>query len=308
MKLFVTGISGLLGLNVAMASASRFRVSGGYYSHPVATDGFVGVPMDATSPARVQQVLDNFQPDVIIHTAGLTNVEECEANPQLAHLLNVEAAHHVACAAVRLGAKLVHLSTDHLFDGEQPLRSEDDSPRPVNVYARTKLQAEQVVTQVCPDALMVRTNFFGWGTSLRKSFSDWILQALVQSRDLTMFTDVFFTPILMNDLVELIFQLIDRAAIGIFHVAGGNRLSKYDFAIQLAKHFGYPTDRIRAISIEGFPLKARRPRDMSLACRKAEKVLDRPMPALSDGLGRLQALHARGWPQTLESAVRKACG
>jgi dTDP-4-dehydrorhamnose reductase len=303
MKLFVSGVSGLLGLNVAMLSRSRFQVSGSYYSHTVASDGLAAVPMDATLPGHLERFLRELQPDAIIHTAGLTNVEECEANPELACRLNVDAAQNVARAAALLGAKLVHLSSDHLFDGELPLRSETDPPKLLNVYAKTKWQAEQVVAQACPDVLIVRTNFFGWGTSIRRSFSDWILQALEQSRDLTMFTDIFFTPILMNDLVELIFQLVNRGASGIFHVAGGERLSKYDFALKLAKHFGCDTNRIFPISVQGFPFKAKRPRDMSLACRKTEDLLGNRMPAVSEGLDRLKALREQGWPEALEQAV-----
>jgi len=306
MKLFVTGISGLLGLNIGMELRSRFQVAGIYHTHPIAVDDIAAEPLDATLPGRLDQLLEDVRPDVIIHTAGLTNVEECEANPDLACRLNVNMSENVARTAARLEIKLVHLSSDHLFDGERPNRSETEMPVPVNVYARTKWRAEQVVAQACPGALIIRTNFFGWGTSIRTSFTDWILRALEDSRSLSMFTNVFFTPILMNDLIDLILQLVRREASGIYHVAGGDRLSKYDFALMVAEVFGCPADQISAASVSSFPFKAKRPRDMSLSCRRTEELLGISMPRVSEGLLRLRSLRERGWQQTLEQAV--ACG
>jgi len=252
MKLFVTGISGLLGLNIALQARERFQVSGCYLTHPVALDGIQAVKADITTFDALEEFLKEIHPDVIVHTAGLTNVEACEANPVLAYRLNVEGAERIAKIAAILGAQLVHISSDHLFDGIKPWKTETDSPMPLNTYARTKWQAEQVVLQACPDALIIRTNFFGWGTSVRTSFSDWILRSLAQQRELTMFSDVFFTPILINDLVDVMVELIGRGATGIFHVVGSERLSKYTFALKVAEVFGYPKDGIRAISVREF--------------------------------------------------------
>jgi dTDP-4-dehydrorhamnose reductase len=134
--------------------------------------------LDLTSFKVVDSALRDFQPDVVIHTVGLTSVDGCEADPSLAYRLNVEAANYTARSARALGAKLVHISTDHLFNGTEPWRREEDAPYPLNMYATTKLQAEEVVLQACPDALVIRTNFFGWGTSIRASFSDWIINSL----------------------------------------------------------------------------------------------------------------------------------
>lgn len=304
MKLFVTGISGRLGLNLALQTRERFQVSGCYYTHPIVLDGIRPLKLDVTSFGALEQALRQIRPDVIVHTAGLTNVEGCEANPMLAYRLHVEATQHVAKIANALGAQLVHISTDHLFDGTSPWKTEADSPVPLNTYAKTKWQAEQVVLQVCPDALIIRTNFFGWGTSVRMSFSDWILRALAQQRELTMFSDVFFTPILINDLVDVMIELIVRGATGIFHVAGSERLTKYDFALRMAEVFGSPKNRIRAISVEDFPFKARRPKDMSLSSRKVESCLQVRMPTPEEGLERLKRLHEEGWPRALEKAIR----
>lgn len=304
MKLFVTGISGLLGLNVALQARERYQVSGCYHSHPIALDGVDAAEVDVTATDALEQTLTRVRPDLIVHTAGLTNVEACEDNPLLAYRYNAEAAGNVAALARSLGARLAHVSTDHLFDGTMPWRTEADTPTPLNVYAETKRQAEVLVLQAYPDALLIRTNFFGWGPPIRRSFSDWILQALSAQRELTMFADVFFTPICINDLIDRVLALLMSGTTGICHVAGGERLTKYAFALETARVFGYPTELIRPISVDDFPFRARRPKDMSLRSRRAEDLLEAGMPTVRAGLERLRGLHHAGWHQALEGAIQ----
>ena len=305
MKLFVSGISGLLGLNVALVARERFQVSGCFLTHPIVLDGIRAVKLDVASLSELEQFLLTCKPDIIMHTAGLTNVEECEDKPILAHRLNVEATRNVAKIANILRAKLVHISTDHVFDGRTAWKTEGDIPAPLNTYAKTKWKAEEVVLEECPDALIIRTNFFGWGTPVRVSFSDWILRALAQGKELTMFSDVYFTPILINDLIDVMTELLGRGATGIFHVGGSERLTKYDFALQIAEVFDHPRDAIRAISVQNFPFRAKRPRDMSLSSGKAEQYLGIEMPAVKEGLHRLKKLEMEGRRAAVEKAMKK---
>ena len=302
-KIFITGVSGLLGLNVALYLKERYELSGCYYAHPVALDGVRTLKLDLTSYDATYGTLRQIRPDVVIHTAALTNVDACETDPDLAYRLNVGATLNIAKAANTLDAQLIHVSTDQLFDGLGPWKKEDDPPSPLNVYGRTKLQAEEDLLKLCPDALVIRTNFYGWGTSLRRSFSDWILTALQESGEITMFTDVFFTPVLTDDLIDLVIELHNSGATGIFNVAGRKRLSKLDFAFRLARLFDYPTDKISATSVEGFPFKAQRPKDMSLSSSKAELQLGTRMPSLNDGLTRLKNLETEGRRTDLNKSI-----
>lgn len=304
MKLFVTGISGLLGLNFALQARERLEVSGSYYAHPIALPGVESIKLDLTSGQSDDGVFPTIRPDVIVHTAGLTNVEGCEADPAQAFQLNVGAAERVARIAKASGARLVHISTDHLFDGRRPWRTETDTPTPMNNYARTKCQAEQVVMETCPDALIIRCNFFGWGTRVRTSFSDWILRSLEQRQELRMFDDVFFTPMLINDLIDVIIELVARGSAGIFNVVGGERLTKYAFALKAAEMFGHSAERIRATSIDEVVFKARRPKDMSLSSLKLEEHLLIRVPGVADGLRRLRRLRESGWSRTLDQSLQ----
>jgi len=302
-RLFITGVSGLLGLNLALQVKEEFTVGGGYHEHPVALDSVETVAADLASYQSVQETLGAFQPDVIIHTAAYTDVNGCETNHALAKSLNVDSAANVAKVAAELGAQLVHISTDHLFDGTDPWRTEDDSPKPLNVYAATKLEGELAVAANCPDALVVRTNFYGWGSPLKPSFSDWILDGLREDRRLTMFEDSFFNPILINDLADLIVELVKRKAKGVYNVAGRDRLSKYSFAEQLAETFDHSTAKIIRSRASDQQLDIARPGDLSLAYGKLETLIERPVPTVVEGLVRLRLLEEKGWPEKLRKAI-----
>lgn len=303
-RLFISGISGLLGLNAAMRLRERYHVSGAYRSHPVVLDGVDAVSQDLLDAEGLLAVCRRVRPDVVIHTAGLTSVDGCERDPEMARRLHEDATRHMLAAAAAVGAGFIHISTDHLFSGAEPLLDENAPPVPLNVYARTKLAAEHLVAGASLDALIVRTNFYGWGTSQRSSLTDWILQALRAGKPREMFTDVFFTPIQINDLVDDLVELWDRGLRGVVNVVGGERLSKFDFGVHVADQFGFDRRLIVPRSVERFPFAAPRPRDMSLASGRAAAALGRPMPDAPAGLARLARELAAGLPASLERAVR----
>ena len=120
-----------------------------------------------------------------------------------------------------------------------------------------------------------------------------------------MFSDVYFPPILINDLIDVMTELLGRGATGVFHVGGSERLTTYDFALQIAEVFDHPRDAIRAISVQNFPFRAKRPRDMSLSSGKAEQYLGIEMPAVKEGLHRLKKLEMEGRRAAVEKAMKK---
>ena len=303
MKIFIAGISGLLGLNLALHAKDRHQLSGCYLNHPILLEGVSLARVDLTQSGDTIDAITTIRPDVVINTVALTDVDRCQKDPQLALSQNVDSAHNVALACKATGARLIHISTDQLFDGPQTWKTETHPLSPPNHYGKTKMRAEEVVTKVCPGALVIRTNFFGWGTSLRTSFSDWIIGAIRGQQTLTMFTDVFFTPILINDLADILDGLIETGATGVFHVAGADRLSKHDFASRLAKVFGLSDDNIRPISVEEFNFAAMRPKEMSLGSHKSEQWLQAEMPGVISGLTKLRDLEKTGWTGRLEQAI-----
>jgi dTDP-4-dehydrorhamnose reductase len=295
---FVAGVSGLFGLNFALTAKERAPVAGVFSTHPLLLPGIAAAAADLTNAPDVRDRIRRLAPALVVNAAGLTNVEQCETDPALARALNVDVAVTLARAAGDAGARFVHISTDHLTDGSGQMRRESDPVTSLNVYARTKWEAEQRVLEAYPSALVVRTNFFGWGPPYRPSFSDWILEALRHERPLAMFDDVYFTPILINDLAGAILNASDAGLSGVFNIAGADRLSKYEFGCRVARVFGFDPAEIARVSVAAHPFRARRPSDMSLDSSRVERALGAPMPSVNDGLERLRRLEAEGWPTT----------
>lgn len=295
-RLLITGGSGLLALNWACALRDTWDVTLGTHQHSVELAGVNARPLVLDDPAQLRAQLEAVSPDLVVHTAGLTSVDRCEMFPALAHQANVEIAKNVAQAAAMHGAALVHVSTDHLFSGQQSMCTEAEQPQPVNHYGRTKALAETAVMQVNPAALVVRTNFFGWGHAARQSFTDWLIYNLRAGKELPLFDNVFFTPILADALALAAHELVEKGASGVFNLVGDQRLSKYEFARILAEDFSLPEHLLLQHSFDGSELVAARPHDMSLDNRKARDTLGRDLGNVRQFLAALrqQELSGRG--------------
>lgn len=295
-RLLITGGSGLLALNWACALRDTWDVTLGTHQHAVNLAGVSACSLVLDDLAQLRAQMEKVFPDLVVHTAGLTSVDRCELFPALAHQANVEIAKNVAQAAAMQGAGLIHISTDHLFSGRRSMYTESELPEPVNQYGRTKALAETAVMQVNPAALVVRTNFFGWGHATRQSFSDWLIYNLRAGKELPLFDNVFFTPILADVLALAAHELVDTGASGIFNLVGDRRLSKYEFARILADHFSLPEHRLLQRSLDASGFVAARPHDMSLDNRKAREILGRDLGDVQHFLGALhqQELSGRG--------------
>ena len=208
--------------------------------------------------------LADVEIDVCINAAAITNVENCEKNKEHTYYVNVLIARNIAKACSMKSVKLIQISTDHIFGDDKLIYSEEDEPRPLNYYARTKLLAEECVKQICKDSLIIRTNFFGYGMDYRASFSDIILSGLKQGNMLYLFKDVFFNPVHIKVLVKCINYLINNNKNGIFNISADNRVSKYEFGISVAEVFGFNKNLILPVSILNQKNLVKRPFEMSL--------------------------------------------
>jgi len=302
-RLLITGGSGLLALNWACVVRDTWQVVLGTHRHKVRLAGVETSPLDLEDAGRLDRQLKEIAPDLVVHTAGLTSVDKCEENPDLARHVNAELARNVAEAAASRNIRLVHVSTDHLFAGTRSGYREADTPEPLNEYARSKLLAEEWVKQADPRALIVRTNFFGWGHAGRQSFSDWIVYSLRAGREITMFDDVHFTPILADALATAAHCLVALSAGGIVNLAGDERVSKYEFALQLARVFGLPSGLIRPGRLRDAGLAARRPADMSLDNARVQAMLGAGLGRLDDFFLSLRRQEVGGRREELLHAV-----
>jgi dTDP-4-dehydrorhamnose reductase len=284
--ILVTGASGFLGRYVLRAATGSYETVGIYNKSDIFVSGVTAVQVNLTDPPF--ESLRGFDPDHVVHCAGLVDVDECERQPESARQLNVEVTEHVANLASEVDATFTYVSTDAVFDGSRPYWSEDDKPNPINVYGRTKFEGERAAAQIHDDVTVVRTNFFGW-THEGASLSEWMLATLESGDELTGFEDVYFTPMYAGDLARYLLNLLDLSTPEVVHLGGSERLSKYAFAHEIADVFECDSDPITPISVENQDLDAPRGKDLSLDVSLAESLLGERLPDVETGLERMRA-------------------
>jgi len=288
MKIIVTGACGLLGAHL-MAACSRRHDVLGIDRHPWWGDqAFTVVAGDIAAPGVLADAMARFVPEVLIHCAAMVNVDACEQDPDQAYAGNAGLTRKVVRAAPP-GCLIVYVSTDSVFKGDEPYAREEHIPCPRTVYARSKLQGEWEVAQATGHHLILRTNFYGWSSGRKKTFAEWLYNALVARQPITLFDDFFFTPIYVVDFVERLIHLIEGGYRGTFHLAGRDRVSKYEFGMFMAKVASLSVDQVRRGLLEQAGLRAPRPKDMSLKSEQFERMTGIPVPRCLSGLERFIA-------------------
>ena len=300
MRILITGASGLLGLTLALEAAKEHTVLGLVNSHGLKTDAFTILQADLLLPGAVERLFEQTRPDWVIHCAAQANVDACEADPALAQKLNSELPGKLAQSVARGGARLVHISTDAVFDGLRGGYTEEDSPNPLGVYARTKLQGEIAVAEANPQALIARVNLFGWSLTGQRSLGEFFFYNLSAGKQVRGFTDVFFCPLLANDLASLLLEMLEKGLSGLYHVISSQCTSKYEFGLAVARRFHLDESLITPSSVSEAGLKAARSPNLTLRSDKLAGALGRPAPDLSAGLESFYMLHQQGYPQKLQ--------
>lgn len=288
-KWLITGASGLLGHSLCQyLNESGRHVIGISHSHTIDVENVQMLTEDLTVVDKILSIIDIHKPNVIVHAAGYTNVDTCEKNEELANILHSGVASVIAKATNIIGVKMVFISTDHLWDGTQSMITENTPTKPINAYARTKEAGEQSTLAGNPNSLIIRTNFYGPGRPWRLSFSDWIIGELSKGNKIKAFTDSHYTPICLSRLCQYIIELVEKNAVGIFNVAGSERVSKYEFAVRLANALQLDESLVEKGSISDAGLAAPRPSDMSLSTHKVSSFLGHPMPGIDECFSELK--------------------
>ncbi len=291
-RLLVTGATGLLGTAILQEAALDYTVIG-LSRHPEAASTLCLVEAaDLTNPAELTHAVEKHAPKIIIHTAALAFVDQCEKEPDRARAVNVEGTRNLLRAISGRSCRLIHISTDSVFDGRTGNYREEDPVSPVHFYGRTKLEAEKLVLENRPDALVVRAPFYGTITPERKvkSLAEWILSCLRQGQQVPGFTDILFSPLPAHDLARALLELAGKPVSGILHVGGSEGCSKYEFARALAAAFGFSPNLIFPTTSDSAPMAALRPHNTTLCIEKATRALGRPLPNLKEGLHSLRSL------------------
>lgn len=295
MRILVTGASGLLGLNLALEASQQHEVFGSVNRNVIKTTNFTVLQSDLTSPGTLEGLFTESRPDWVINCAALANLEACEADPVLAGKLNRELPKKLADYVAKGGARLVHISTDAVFDGKRGGYSEEDKTNPLSLYAETKFDGEQAVLATNPEAIVARVNLFGWSLSGKRSLAEWFFNNLSENNRIMGFTDVFFCPLLATDLAKIVIQMLENGLQGLYHVVSSECTSKYDFGVRLARLFDFDDKLIKPTSISQSGLVAVRAPRLSLLSDKLARDLGESPPDLKMGLERFHTQYLAGY-------------
>jgi dTDP-4-dehydrorhamnose reductase len=291
MKVLVIGGSGLLGkkLRDILVEHDYDVYSTYYHAHPTKMEN--NYQLDITQKKNVERVINKITPDFIVHTAALSNVDDCEKNHELADKINIEGTRNIAEIAKKIVCKVLYVSTDYVFDGTKGLYTEEDLVHPINYYGLSKLKGEEVVKSIFDEYLIVRPSVI-YGASNKKNFAMWIVENLQKKNRIRIVNDQYVSPTLTTDLSEQIVALLKHDAQGIFHTAGGERINRYAFSQLVADVFQLDKTLLEAISVKDMNWVAQRPNDSSFDVAKVTRLkkpykLRKAVSLLKEESGRL---------------------
>ncbi len=271
-SLLVIGGSGLLGAKVVAKAHGKYKVTATHRSGAPVLKGVMFVELRKEDVDSGRALIRKVKPVAIVDTAALHNVDKCEEERDLAWKINAGATGSLAQTANDVGTRYLFISTDYVFDGLRGSYREDDLARPVNYYGETKLAGERATLAANPDNLVVRPSVvYGWNDT-RTNFATWILTSLRAGTSVNVVTDWIGSPTWADSLAEAILKLLGATQGGRYHLAGPDVLSRYDFALRLAKTFGLDEALIKPVQSKDMPMKAPRPPNSSLANTKGKRI------------------------------------
>lgn len=285
MNILITGGTGLLGNSLVEILSRTFDVYATYNDYYINKNNFF--KMDITNERDIEEIFQKIEPDILIHTAALTNVDLCEENKVFAKKVNFQGTKYLSKICASHGIKMIYISTDYVFDGNKGNYTESDVPKPINYYGKTKLDGEEAIKNILDEYIIIRTSLYGWNIQDKLSFSEWIIKNLSSESKIKAITDQYSSLMFTDNLSEIIANMVSKEYNGIFNVSSFESISKYEFALKLAEIFGLDSELISPIlSKEIYPLKslkAQRPKDTSL---NTSKIIDfgLKMPSIRQGL------------------------
>lgn len=280
----VTGSRGFLGTNAGVFLQGRARLVGqARVSAPSALYDRI-LALDLRNASEMARLVREVKPDVILNAAAISGHETSANDPEQAYAVNVVAAGAIAEAAADVGARMIHISTDAIFNGETGGYSEDDEPSPFSYYGETKLAGEEAVRRAVDNHLIVRTNFFGWSETARKSVLEFFVNSLRAGTNVRGYPDFIVTSIYIQALLEAIAGLGERGTTGTVHIASSDALSKYEYGMLVAHQFGLDPTLIARLGPDPGAHTASRSRDLSLDTSQTAALLGAPLQTQAEGI------------------------
>jgi len=289
LRVLITGSNGLLGQKLVDAfllddQVEFLATARGENRHPQTETPYAA--MDITNPEQMDAIIDTFNPDVIIHTAAMTQVDDCEFEKESCVALNIESVEYLAKKSKRAGFRLVHLSTDFIFDGTKKMYQEDDEPNPLSYYGWSKLEAEKRVLS-CADNFAILRTVLVYGQVADMSRSNiilWAYNTLKDGKAAKVVDDQFRTPTLAEDLAQGCILAAKSDAQGVFNIAGKDYIGIYELVNQIADLYDLSMENISKVSSTTLNQPAKRPPITGLDIQKARKILGYEPHSLEEGI------------------------
>ncbi len=293
-KVLITGSNGLLGQKLIKLLTQKQDVellatSGG--NNRVFSQPFTYETLDITDEAAVHKLIERFKPDVVINTAAMTNVDACENDRENCWKVNVDAVEYLLSACEKVNAKLIHLSTDFVFDGAAGPYKEEDQPNPLSYYGKSKYAAEQLLIQSTYTNWAIARTIIVYGIGENMSRSNivlWAKGALEENRPLTIVDDQFRSPTWADDLALGCWLIAEKDATGIFHLSGKDFMSILDLVQRVADFFNLDATNISPIKSATLNQAAKRPPVTGFDLTKAKEVLGYNPLSFEEGLEQLE--------------------
>jgi dTDP-4-dehydrorhamnose reductase len=288
-RILICGSNGLLGQRLALMLSSQtdYEVLNTSHERSFVYDDrlFDYTQLDVTHKSDVKSLISSFHPTAILNAAAATNVDWCESHREEAWKVNVVGVENLVEAARKVGARLVHISTDYVFDGNHGPYSEDDKPNPISYYGKSKLASENAVRIGGISHTILRTIIlYGAGIGIKESFPLWVIKRLKEGNHIRCVDDQISNPTHVSDLAFAAVKGFELNRDGIYHVCGKDRASRYDFALRIADVFGLDAGLIKRVKTAELKQDAPRPLVTGFVTLKAQTELGLNPMDITQGL------------------------
>ena len=281
MRILITGAFGQLGhaLQSVLSKKSNYEL---ICTGRKVKKGQEGIPLDIRNQVALKELINTTAPDILVNLAAMTNVDACELNPKLAGEINVAGLEHI-CDSFK--GKIIHLSTDYVFDGTSGPYKEDDPLNPISIYGKTKLASEHILLEKDNKNLVIRGNvLYDYSPHTSASFLNWVVSSLKGNQEIKVVEDQFNNPTWTRSMSDIIELSIENDLEGIIHWGDSVHISRFEFAKLIAKKFSLNESLIKPVLTSELNQPARRPLQSGLSTEKLVNMLDIIPPSIDDCL------------------------
>lgn len=275
-KILITGGTGLLGNGLLMTSPLNSKIYASYknqFDNQNKISDLNFMRLNIEDKDELEKLFVKIKPDVVIHSASLSNLDYCEVNKKEAFRVNVSGTENVIRECRKFNSLLVFISSNAVFNGLNPPYSEDDKVNPINYYGETKVLCENLIKKSNLDFVIIRPALiYGW-SKRRTSPVTFVLERLRNNQKIRMSNDTYTNPVLNIQVAQSIWNALKLNKKGIFHIAGGDRVNRFEFSLQIAEVFNFDKNLIESIKSEILKESAKRMFDTTLSTKKMEKEL-----------------------------------